>query len=154
MGPMSEPDAHGIIRGCCGDTMEIYLRLDGDRIEAATFMTDSRESAVACGSMLTRMATGMSLGEAGMITQEYLVAALDGLPEAKVHCANLALNTLRGAMANWRAADKTWQAYRRGVASLVRQPPEQASVHRFRTQSDQPAIYASSGKGERSSIRT
>ena len=107
MGPMSEPDAHGMIRGCCGDAMEIYLRLDGDRIEEATFMTDGRESAVACGSMLTRMATGMSLGEAGMITQEYLVAALDGLPEAKVHCANLALNTLRGAMANWRAADKT-----------------------------------------------
>lgn len=107
MGPMSEPDAHGIIRGCCGDTMEIYLRLDGDRIEEATFMTDGCESAVACGSMLIRMTTGMSLEEAGKITPEDLVAALDGLPEAKMHCANLTLNTLREAMANWRAAEKT-----------------------------------------------
>jgi hypothetical protein len=54
MGPMSEPDAHGIIHGCCGDTMEIYLRLDGDRIEEATFTTDGRESAIACASSNSR----------------------------------------------------------------------------------------------------
>ena len=106
MGPMSEPDAHGIIHGCCGDTMEIYLRLDGDRIEEATFATDGRESAVACGSMLTKMLVGMSLEEAGKITPEDLIAALDGLPKAKVHCANLALNTLREAMANGRPEEK------------------------------------------------
>jgi nitrogen fixation NifU-like protein len=76
MGSMSEPDAHGIIHGCCGDTMEIYLRLNGDRIEEATFTTDGRESAIACAS---------------------------GLPEAKVHCAKLTVNTLRQAIDNWHA---------------------------------------------------
>ena len=105
MGPMSEPDAHGIIHGCCGDTMEIYLRLDGDRIEEATFTTDGRESARACGSMLTKMVWGMSLEEAGKIRPEQLIAALDGLPRAKVHCANLTLNALREAIANWRAEE-------------------------------------------------
>jgi NifU-like protein involved in Fe-S cluster formation len=48
----------------------------------------------------------MSLEEAGKITPEDLIAALDGLPKAKVHCANLVLNTLREAMANWRAEEK------------------------------------------------
>ena len=103
MGPMSEPDAHGIVHGCCGDTMEIYLRLNGDRIEEATFVTDGRESAVACGSMLTKMLRGMSLEEAGRITPEDLIAALDGLPKAKVHCASLTLNTLRDAIADQHA---------------------------------------------------
>ena len=103
MGPMSEPDAHGIIHGCCGDTMEIYLQLNWDRIEEATFATDGRESAVACGSMLTKMLRGMSLEEAGKITSQDLIAALDGLPKAKAHCANLTLNTLQQAIDNCHA---------------------------------------------------
>ncbi len=106
MGRMSDPDAYGIIHGCCGDTMEIYLRLDGDRIEEATFATDGRESAIASGSVLTKMVWGMSLEEAGKIRPEDLIAALDGLPKAKVHCANLTLNTLGQAIANWRAEEE------------------------------------------------
>ena len=102
MGPMSEPDAHGIIHGCCGDTMEIYLRLGGDRIEKAAFLTDGSESAIACGSVLTKMVRGISLEQAGKIRPEDLIAALDGLPKTKVHCAKLTLNTLRQAIANWR----------------------------------------------------
>jgi len=107
LGRMPEPDACGIVRGCCGDTMEIYLRLDGDRITEATFATDGRESAIACGSMLTKIVRGMSLQEAGKIRAADLIAALDGLPEANVHCANLTLKTLREAIANRRANDRS-----------------------------------------------
>ena len=106
MDRVSDPDAYGIIHGCCGDTMEIFLRLNGDRIEEATFMTDGRESAVACGSTLTKMLRGMSLEEAGKIAPEDLIAALGGLPKAKVHCANLTLNTLQQALANGRAEEE------------------------------------------------
>ena len=105
MGRMPDPDAYGIIHGCCGDTMEIYLRLNGDRIEEATFTTDGRESAIACASVLTKTVRGLSLGEAGKIRPEDLVAALDGLPAAKVHCAKLTLNTLRQAVDNWHAGE-------------------------------------------------
>lgn len=65
LGRMSEPDAHGIVKGWCGDTMEIYLRLNGDRIEEASFMTDGCGPTVACGSMLTKMVQGMSPKETG-----------------------------------------------------------------------------------------
>lgn len=103
-GRMADADACGIVHGCCGDTMEIYLWLDGKIIQQATFMTDGRESAVACGSMLTTLVRGMSLERAGQIRAEDVIAALDGLPEAKVHCANLTVNTLRKALANGRKA--------------------------------------------------
>jgi len=105
-GRMPDPDACGIIHGCCGDTMEIYLRLDVNKIEEATFATDGRESAIACGSMLTKIVRGMSLEEADKIVPEDLTAALDGLPEAKIHCAKLTLNTLREAIANRRTEEK------------------------------------------------
>jgi nitrogen fixation NifU-like protein len=103
LGRMPEPDTHAIVCGWCGDTMEIYLRLDGERIKEIAFMTDGCGSAVACGSMLTRLVQGTSLKEADRITPEDLLAALDGLPEESIHCAELAVNTLREAIANQRA---------------------------------------------------
>jgi nitrogen fixation NifU-like protein len=103
---MEGPDACQTITGPCGDTMEMYLRVGTmdareERIEEITFMTDGCESTLACGSMLTTMAQGMSLEEAGQIEPEGLLGALGGLPEANAHCAMLAVTTLRGAIAEW-----------------------------------------------------
>lgn len=100
LGCMPEPDAHGVVHGWCGDTMEIYLRLHGKQIDKATFVTDGCGPTTACGSMLTTLIQGMSLEEAGRIKPQDLIAALDGLPEENVHCAELAINTLREAIAS------------------------------------------------------
>jgi nitrogen fixation NifU-like protein len=100
VGRIPEPDAYGIVHGWCGDTMEIYLRLDGERIQEATFMTDGCGPTIACASMLTTMAQGISLEEAGQIAPEDLITALDGLPDESTHCAKLAVSTLREALAN------------------------------------------------------
>ena len=105
LGRMSDPDAVGIVHGWCGDTMEIYLRMNGSRIEEATFMTDGCGPTVACGSKLTTMVHGMSLDEACQIEQDDLVAALDGLPEESLHCAELAVNTLRKAINHYDGGD-------------------------------------------------
>jgi nitrogen fixation NifU-like protein len=103
VGRMPEPDVYGIVHGWCGDTMEIYLRLDGERIQEATFMTDGCGPSVACGSMLTTMMQGISLEEAGQVAPEDLITALDGLPAESTHCAELAVSTLQAALANRRA---------------------------------------------------
>ncbi len=101
LGRMAGPDAYGIVHGWCGDTMEVYLRLNGARIKEATFMTDGCGPTVACGSVLTTMVRGMSLEEAGEISPETLIAALDGLPEESLHCAELAVSTLRCALESY-----------------------------------------------------
>jgi nitrogen fixation NifU-like protein len=106
LGRLPEPDARGIVRGWCGDTMEIYLRLEGEKIQEATFMTDGCGPTVACGSMLTKMVTGKSLEDADEILPEDLLEALGGLPDENVHCAELAVSTLQNALFNWRAAAK------------------------------------------------
>lgn len=103
LGWMVEPDVRGMVRGWCGDTMEMYLRLDGERIQEITFMTDGCGPTVACGSMLTKMARGMLLEKAGEIMPQDLIVALDGLPEEHVHCTELAVSALRNALFNWRA---------------------------------------------------
>jgi nitrogen fixation NifU-like protein len=103
---MAEPDAQATVQGWCGDTMEIYLRLDGEIIEDAAFMTDGCGPSIACGSKLTSMVQGMPLEKVSSITPEDLLAALDGLPEDSQHCAELAVNTLQNAIFNWRAANE------------------------------------------------
>lgn len=97
---MEAPDAHAVLTGWCGDTMEIHLRLDGTAIQAATFMTDGCGPSLACGNMLATMVEGMALDEANQIEPKDLILALDGLPDESQHCAQLAVNTLRQAIEN------------------------------------------------------
>lgn len=100
LGRLNHPDAHALVQGWCGDTMEIYLRLDGEWIQEATFMTDGCGPTVACGSILTTMAQNLTVDEASKIKPEDLLAALDGLPEENAHCAELAVCTLHEALAD------------------------------------------------------
>ena len=95
-------DARAVFTGWCGDTMEICLLLDGEVIAQASFMTDGCGVTVACGSMLTKMAKGLSLDEARAIESSRLDDALGGLPADHAHCAELAIRTLRNAIANHR----------------------------------------------------
>jgi len=95
---LDAPDAYAIYTGWCGDTMEIYLLLDGKTIEHASFMTDGCGPTLACGSMLTKMVRGMSLRQASEFRPEQLLEALGGLPEENVHCADLAVTTLKKAI--------------------------------------------------------
>lgn len=106
LGRMEAPDAKAIITGWCGDTMEIYLRLNGSTIQEATFMTDGCGPSVACGNVLATMAHGKALDEARRISSEDLIRALDGLPEESAHCATLAVDTLRLAIASVAGQDE------------------------------------------------
>jgi nitrogen fixation NifU-like protein len=101
LGAMLEPDGYAFVHGSCGDSMEIFLRVRDLRIEVAAFLTDGCGPTVACGSMLTKMAWGKSLAGAEAIEAADLIAALDGLPPAHIHCATLAVQTLQEAMADY-----------------------------------------------------
>ena len=98
-GIIKSPDGYASITGACGDTMQMFLRIQDLRIKVAAFMTDGCGPTVACGSMWTRMAEGESLEEVAAIKAADLIIALDGLPPEHIHCATLAVHTMRQAMA-------------------------------------------------------
>jgi nitrogen fixation NifU-like protein len=100
LGAILDADGHALVIGPCGDTMQIFLRVNGARIEKAAFMTDGCGPTVACGNMLTQMVQGKSLAEATAIEAAELITALDGLPPEHIHCATLAVNTLQQAIAD------------------------------------------------------
>ncbi len=98
IGKIAQPDAFATLTGWCGDTMEMYLKMDHDIIEDISFMTDGCGATIACGSMLTSMVKGKSVEEAEVITDDDLITVLEGLPEENLHCAHLAIITLEKAL--------------------------------------------------------
>ena len=95
---MEDPDAVGKIKGPCGDTMMIMLKIHQQKITKICFWTDGCGTSVACGSMLTKLIKGQSIEDVAKIKSEDLNRALDGLPDTHVHCTLLAVNTLKKAL--------------------------------------------------------
>ncbi|EMR74628.1 iron-sulfur cluster biosynthesis protein, NifU-like protein [Thermoplasmatales archaeon SCGC AB-540-F20] len=100
-GVIENPDALGEVKGPCGDTMKMSLRIEDRKIRDACFWTDGCGATIACGSMLTKMIKGENLEEAADITSERLIDALEGLPEEHIHCSKLAVDTLQNAIENY-----------------------------------------------------
>ena len=115
LGEIPDADGFGTVTGPCGDTMEIYLRVRGNRVINATFWTDGCGPSIACGSITTELAKGKTVTEALKLTQEDILSSLGGLPEENRHCALLAANTLREAITDYLALrNEPWKrAYRR-----------------------------------------
>jgi nitrogen fixation NifU-like protein len=98
VGEMVDADCYTYMSGICGDTIGIYVRIENDRLKHLSFVTNGCGTTVACGSALTCMAEGMMLTDAKQLTGKDLIEYLDGLPLEHTHCADLAVNTLRGAL--------------------------------------------------------
>jgi nitrogen fixation NifU-like protein len=101
-GKLSHPDGYGRVTGPCGDTMEIFLKVEGDSISQCTFFTDGCGTTIACGSITTEQACGKTIEEAQSITQEFLLECCGGLPPEDEHCALLASDTLMEAIALYK----------------------------------------------------
>lgn len=115
LGVMENADVYATITGSCGDTMEIWLKIDGSTILSSSFMTDGCGTSIASGSMVTELVIGKDIREAMAISQQDVLDALDGLPEESRHCALLASNTLKAALREYIDIKKEpWKkAYRR-----------------------------------------
>lgn len=96
-GPLKTFNGHARITGPCGDTMEFWLLVRGDKLERVSFTTDGCGPSRACGSMATCLARGKSVDEAAALGQQDILDALGGLPEEVKHCALLAAVTLKAA---------------------------------------------------------
>ena len=82
----------------CGDIMRLSLKVEGGRIAEARFRTKGCVTAIACGSALTEMLVGRTLGEASGLRREELVSALGGLSNETMHGSHLAMDALKAVL--------------------------------------------------------
>ena len=99
---MTDPDLVGTAGTAGrGPFLVLYLRVEGERIAAASFQTYGCAPAIASGSLLAERLPGSTRAEAARWTADAIAAALGGIPEEKLHCPILAAQALEAALARW-----------------------------------------------------
>jgi len=97
-GKLNDADAHGKITGKCGDTMEIFLCFDDNRVNKASAFTDGCFSSRLCGSFAAELAIGKNPEELFDLTGEDVLKAIGIFPKEEAHCAFLAVKTMQEAV--------------------------------------------------------
>jgi nitrogen fixation NifU-like protein len=87
--------------------MKMYLKIGRNKggeevIEDVKFQTLGCGAAIATSSMATDLVKGKTLNEAMKITNNQVAEELDGLPETKLHCSNLAADAVKKAIENYQ----------------------------------------------------
>ena len=102
-GAIAYPDGYGKRTGVCADTVEIYLSIRNNRIQSVTYETNGCLNTNACANTVAELIEGKDVEAAWELTPEDVIEYLGTLPSENTHCAELAVNTLREAIANRRA---------------------------------------------------
>ena len=102
-GAMEDADAEAFVTNpVCGDSMRIFLRIEDERVAAASFLTSGCPASIGTSSAATELLTGRTLDEAVALTREDYADAVGGLPKSKIHCSVLAAAAVREAIETWR----------------------------------------------------
>ena len=103
VGEISNPDGVGTVgNASCGDIMQLFIKVNGDRITEATFKTFGCGAAIATSSILTERIKGVKLDEALKISEETSQEVLSQLPKEKIPCFTLATDALKLAIEEYR----------------------------------------------------
>ena len=107
VGEIENADGVGTVGNpVCGDVMNIFIKVKGERITDIKFKTFGCAAAIASSSITTEIVKGKTLDEAMKLTRDDVANELGGLPAVKMHCSNLASDALREAIKDYRKKNK------------------------------------------------
>jgi nitrogen fixation NifU-like protein len=113
---LQNPDGYARRTGECGDTIEMYLHVKNGTIQSVYFETDGCINTNACANAAAHLAEGKPIDQAWEITPDDVIEFLETLPEENFHCAELAVGSFYGALANYQELQRSsWKKpYLRG----------------------------------------
>ncbi len=101
VGVIENPDANAVFLGISGDLIRLYIKLKGEIVEDAKFLCYGCPASSSAMSALTLIIKGRSLSAVKKLTADDLLKTLGGLPETKQECAEIAIKTLKKAVAEY-----------------------------------------------------
>ena len=104
VGEVENPDGTALVGNiACGDALKLTFKLDDHgKIQDARFKTFGCASAIAAASALTEMIKGLTVEEAGKLTNQDIADYLGGLPREKMHCSVMGREALEKAIAHYK----------------------------------------------------
>ena len=103
-GELEDANASGQVENeACGDSMQLFARIEDGKIVQASCKTFGCAPAVAAGSVLTELLSEKALNEVGEFSPAYIEEALGGLPPMKRHAAQLAADVAGILVKNFEA---------------------------------------------------
>lgn len=87
----------------CGDALVFFIKIEDEMVRDIKFLIKGCGAAIATSSMATEMVMGKTLDEVLTISDQSIADALDGLPEEKMHCSNMASSALHAAVQQYRS---------------------------------------------------
>jgi nitrogen fixation NifU-like protein len=97
---ITQPDGYGKKTGVCGDTVEMFLSMNGDILDTISFDVNGCMNTNACANTVAHLTEGKRLDEAWEITPEDVARYLETLPEDHLHCAELAVGAFYLALSS------------------------------------------------------
>ena len=99
-----DPDVGTGLTGApaCGDVMKLQIKVKDGIITDARFKTYGCGSAIASSSLVTEWVKGKTIDEAAKIKNSEIAEEL-ALPPVKIHCSILAEDSIKAAIADYKA---------------------------------------------------
>lgn len=102
VGVIENPSTSFVFTGPCGDSVEIYLKIENNIITDAKFQSTGCAGSFVGGSAITEMIKGKTIEEAKKFNEKDIMAELGGLPKSKIHCASLIKITMDRALQEYQ----------------------------------------------------
>ena len=87
----------------CGDALVFFIKIENEIVHDIKFLIKGCGAAIATSSIATELVMGKTLDEVLTLNDQKIAAALDGLPEEKMHCSNMAASALHAAVQQYRS---------------------------------------------------
>jgi len=107
-----------------GNIVRLYLKIQGDKIQKATFKTLGSRAAIATSSILTEMLPGKTIPHALAITEFDMLKRLGDMSPLKRHCGKVAELALKAAIGDYQAKTQGDQTLLETVRRRMQDPRE------------------------------
>jgi NifU-like protein involved in Fe-S cluster formation len=101
MGTMKDPSITQQHQGSCGDILFLSLKISDNVIQDAMYEYIGCAGLQSCASALTEMIKNKLISEAKTFSVDDIIRFLEGIPEQKYECAEIAFNALQFAINKW-----------------------------------------------------